>query len=189
MLIFLHLRKRPRATNANPLTSKEAYSAKDDVKALRALFKLSTPDAFTNTISGSFKTAAPEHLHGLKVILGPLFESASTLLHCVRCHQTYVQSGNSEDACVVNHNEDSDPEYIRGEYDGEDGYYETSCCEKKYTEGDSPDEPCYTDWHTTDPKEVEYSEVAEDEEDGYWDDEGSARVATCRVRGCKTIRE
>lgn len=160
----------------------------DDVKALRKLFKQSTADAIANTISSSFKTAPPEHIRVIKAILGPLFEAASTSLHCVRCHAEYLQSGNHKDACVIKCNEDA--EFERSYHNGSEGYYTSYCCDKTWSEGDEPDSDiCFTAWHTTDPTKVSYRMgVKEDKEEGL-DLMGSKMVVTCRKNGCNHVRK
>lgn len=117
-------------------------------------------------------------------ILGPLFKVASTPLHCVRCHKTYIESGNHDDACVIRcHGEG---EYIRQYHDLTYGYFKSPCCGKIFTETNHRD-ICLTDWHTTDPTEVEYCEGTEEDEEEGLDVEGSRMIVTCRLQGCNPI--
>ncbi|KAF8598241.1 hypothetical protein BDV93DRAFT_547500 [Ceratobasidium sp. AG-I] len=181
------VKKRAHIASGGPYTSKEPHSVEDDVKALRKLFEQSTPRAVINAITDSFETAAPEHLRGLREILSPLFKSASTPLHCVRCHKTYVQSGNHKNACVIECVDGAD--YIREWYNGEDGYYKKDCCETIFTEVEGHDDICLPDWHTTDPMDVSYCEgTVEDSEEGL-DVEGSRLIMTCRLKGCEPVDE
>ncbi|KAF8598247.1 hypothetical protein BDV93DRAFT_512672 [Ceratobasidium sp. AG-I] len=181
------VKKRTRVASGGPSTMKKTHPVEsDDAKALRKLFKQSTPNAIANTISNSFKSGPPEHLRVLREILGPLFEAASPSLHCVRCHTEYVQSGNHKNACVIMC--DDDAEFTHDYHNGSEGYYTKFCCEETWREGEEPDDDvCFTTWHTTNTKEVEYRRgVKEDEEEGL-NLMGSQMVVTCRVNGCDSI--
>lgn len=186
ILILLRCRKRNRVASGGASTSKKPRAVEsEDVKALKKLFKQSTPDAITKTISDSFKTASPENIQALREILSPLFQASSTPLHCVRCHKKYLESGNHKNACVVECDEDAD--FTRDYHNGSEGYYTKSCCGGTFREGEEDDEDgiCFTTWHTTNPKEVEYHEGEEEDEEEGLNLEGSRRVVTCRVNGCK----
>lgn len=184
-VIYL-FRSRSRVASGGPSTSRGARPTEsEDAKALRKLLKQSNGDAVYKTITESLGMASPEDLRALRTILAPLFKASSTPLHCVRCHKTYVESGNHKKACVIECEED--PEYTQEYHNGEEGYYKTSCCGRKFYEGDEPDF-CFKTSHTTDPKAVSYCEgEKEDEEEGL-DLRGRKNVVTCRVNDCKPVR-
>lgn len=109
------------------------------------------------------------------------------MLHCVRCHQKYVQSGNHGSACNIECDPDTD--FERDYHNGREGWYINTCCGTKYEEGDEPEGYCLSTWHTTNPHAVSYNEGNGDDEEEGLDLEGSKMIVTCRVNGCKPARK
>ncbi|KAF8598237.1 hypothetical protein BDV93DRAFT_561499 [Ceratobasidium sp. AG-I] len=167
------VKKRTHAASAGPSSlkpKKPVVAESEEVKALRKLFKQSTPDAIATTLTNSFKSASPEQLETLR---SPWTK--------------YVQSGNHENACVIECDGDTDFDYDY--HNGCEGYYTTTCCGVKYEEGDEPDGPCLSTWHTTNPHQVSYKDGDGDDEEEGLDLEGSRMIVTCRVNGCKPARK
>ncbi|KAF8601682.1 hypothetical protein BDV93DRAFT_545750 [Ceratobasidium sp. AG-I] len=184
------VKKRSRVASGGPSAPKPREPRaveSEDVKALRKLFKQSTPDAIATTLSNSFKDAAPEHLQALRALLVPLSLSASNPLHCVRCHETYVQSGNNKNACVIMCDDDGD--FERDYHNGSEGYYTTSCCGRTFDEDDVEAGTCLSTSHTTNPHEVSYREGEEEDVEEGLNLGGSRMIYTCRINGCKTVRK
>lgn len=102
-------------------------------------------------------------------MLSSVAKAASTQEHCVRCHETFYENQNHQEACAIDHNEE----------DGNSVFSELKCCDSSWypKRGESPPpQPCILAKHTTNPKDVRYF----DEDEGG----GNENVISCEERGC-----
>ena len=70
-------------------------------------------------------------------------------LHCVRCHQSYVEVENDDRSCVIDEHDPDNVDFVQGT--GWDKYDTVwRCCERRTEgyEGSEPDEPCFEGRHT-----------------------------------------
>lgn len=172
---------------------------------LQTILKESTGHTLLKTITDSFMTITREHAKSLKEVLGPLIYEVNNPLHCVRCHDRFLEMKNHDEACVIFCDDQCEPcddwrsEGLRG--------WMKLCCGVRYAEGKRsyPSDICYTARHTTNPKEVSYFKKTYEEDDyGYAyqfeapeepnDEEGlsfdgcNELVNTCREHGCNVQR-
>ncbi|KAF8601700.1 hypothetical protein BDV93DRAFT_545764 [Ceratobasidium sp. AG-I] len=183
------IKSRNRIASGGPSSSRGTrLTESEDVKSLRNLLKQCNANAVVKTITDSLRTASPEDLGALKTILDPLFKASLIPLHYVRCHTTYVESSNHDNACVIECDEDPAWHHEFNSHNGKDGYYKTPCCRREFYEGDEPDY-CFKTSHTTDPKSVSYREGEEEDEEDGLDLGGEKNVVTCRVHGCEPARQ
>ncbi|KAF8601692.1 hypothetical protein BDV93DRAFT_524631 [Ceratobasidium sp. AG-I] len=156
-------KKRNHVPSTTAYPARKAPPAEGDrVKTLRMILNICTGDAIAKTISDSLASATPENLRALRETLGPLFEEASHPLHCVRCHRSFIQSGNHKEACLVKCH--YDPEWNQEGTMEDEGYYEMMCYGKTFTKYERPDNVCFKTLHTTNPKEVEYRKGDKDDQ-------------------------
>ncbi|KAG8779995.1 hypothetical protein FRC12_023595 [Ceratobasidium sp. 428] len=151
-----------------------------DAKLLIRIFQKTEQPVLQRVLFSSIANASQSDLDAMKRMLGPLVTSALNPLHCVRCHKPYLQQENKYGACKIPHLEPDyeDEDYERSsdgfdyESDGSDewGYrpggprgqlMKFPCCgwrfrESMGEEADDRKEACVSEWHTTDPREVEY---------------------------------
>ncbi|KAF8600400.1 hypothetical protein BDV93DRAFT_510868 [Ceratobasidium sp. AG-I] len=180
-------KKRKISETSTAETSPESAS---DISLLRRVFNESHTPNLVHALNESLDTATPEEIQILKHLLEPLVTAATSPLHCVRCHQTYLESKNHDKACVIEHEE---LEYDHKGYKGA-MIYKATCCSQEYEyELSTPFPPCYVAAHTIDPLEVRYYEEADDSEDENEeadDDDGdyprNKNVRTCAQMQCGT---
>jgi hypothetical protein len=141
-------------------------------------------DNAIDALLASLKRATPDEVRSVKSLLRPFLLSTRVNRHCVRCHKYYDESENSDESCEVGHiamRDVEDEVVFNGMY--REQLMEYTCCNEHLTEGEADEKAvCYTERHTTDPQEVEYTD-----EDDYADCLTVFEknfVNTCRDEGC-----
>ena len=184
----LHRKRKIEEDATFTVTPSESAS---DISLLRRVFNQSHTPNLIRTLNKSLDTVTPEEIQTLRHLLEPLVTAETSPLHCVRCHETYLESRNHKKACVVAHEE---LEYDHKGYKGV-MIYKAPCCSSEYEYRLSrPFPPCYVASHTTNPSEVRYyvgsdNSEDEDERDDNEDDEPYPRnknVRTCAKKQCGT---
>ncbi|KAG8712054.1 hypothetical protein FRC08_015096 [Ceratobasidium sp. 394] len=137
-----------------------------------ALAKCHPPKVAKSLISG-LENATAEQVGAVQSLLAPLLATTLEPLHCVRCHRKYFESENTNSSCKIEHDEPEDEGILVYEGHNKKRMHRYPCCDESFPL-DSDSEPtstiCYTDWHTTDPEDVEY--------------ERNKTVQTCEEAGC-----
>lgn len=134
----------------------------EDKKLLRALFKQGDESTLMAVLAASLDTASTEELRVLKGLLNDALNSFELELHCVRCHESYVESENHNRACRIPH---SDQEGV-----AQDRYDELwqgfDCCGVDF---DANNTFCVVDRHTVEEAGiVYYGEEGVDEDSEYF---------------------
>ncbi|KAG8791384.1 hypothetical protein FRC12_009327 [Ceratobasidium sp. 428] len=167
-------------------------------------------------LSDSLDDASPETIEMLKTVLVPVLKTNNTPKHCVRCHQTYRESSNKLNSCVINHTKPREDR--RRDPDGRKYYHmlleqRFDCCGKfnrEYyedwdanvfvrsdDEDDEDDEEpnygvCLTAKHTTDPTAVQYFSTRAEkkaQEKGIDYSGRNENVRTCKMTGCESNKQ
>ncbi|KAG8746803.1 hypothetical protein FRC12_014219 [Ceratobasidium sp. 428] len=121
------------------------------------------------TLASSLAAASPSDIQVVKRLLDPLVTPFQNPLHCVRCHEPYIQHENKWDACKIPHLDPVEVAEYRRAYEddySEDGSMASEkgclmmypCCGEKFR-SDKPhliDGPCVECSHTTNPGDVRY---------------------------------
>ncbi|QRV99317.1 hypothetical protein RhiJN_27336 [Ceratobasidium sp. AG-Ba] len=74
-----------------------------DAELLTWVIQETNHSAVRSSLLSSIPTASPSDLEVLKRLLEPLVASALNPLHCVRCHQPYVERENRDWSCTIPH--------------------------------------------------------------------------------------
>ncbi|KAF8601612.1 hypothetical protein BDV93DRAFT_607951 [Ceratobasidium sp. AG-I] len=149
-------KKRKLNVNAAAPPQTETSATSTDRKALKDVLKHCHGPTLAETLLSTLDDASPADVQALKDLMAPLIYAVAHPKHCLRCHESYDNSRNHPKACVVECNVPDD--FVGRTRDGE-GYMEFPCCGKEVTESDLDEggyDVCYKDYHTDDPKEVEY---------------------------------
>ncbi|KAN0126487.1 hypothetical protein V8E52_000127 [Russula decolorans] len=126
-------------------------------KALHSLIASIPAKTLHAYLLDNISAAPPDTLAALASFFAAL--TPPPLLHCVRCHEDYIDVENGDHSCCVPHDEESiDVDWVGGHGDSE---YETLyfCCSKRVQgEGDRgpPAGWCYEGMHTTDAKRARF---------------------------------
>ncbi|KAG9121001.1 hypothetical protein FRC07_003230 [Ceratobasidium sp. 392] len=147
-----------------------------DRKLLRAFLKQSDDTCFVETLADSLEYASAEQLESLKSLLHGVLAGFEPKLHCVRCHESYLESENGRDACQIPH---SDAEGVaQDKWDELWAGFE--CCGKDF---DEENLICIYDRHATDESDViYYGDEGVDEYDEHFAQ--NENVQRCRDKGC-----
>jgi hypothetical protein len=180
--------KKPNAGGrASSSKAKKASTASAEAKKLQKVLQKCHGANLAQSLCDSLETATPESVETLKALIAPLLKAAATKKHCARCHASFNEAENHDEACVVKCDEG---DFGDRTWDGE-GVVEMSCCGKRWTESEAEnvteeDEVCYKTSHTADPRRVAYAEDCDSEEDVELDYTGTNQsVVTCKSHGCK----
>ncbi|KAG8777730.1 hypothetical protein FRC12_000232, partial [Ceratobasidium sp. 428] len=187
-----------------------------DVKDLKKALDKCDAAASIRALSDSLDDASPETIKMLKTVLVPVLQTNNTPKHCVRCHQTYRESSNKLDSCVIKHTKPR--ETRRPDPEGRKYYHmlleqDFQCCGKHYSEpyedgdagvfvrSDDEDEEdeeeldygvCLTAKHTTDPTAVKYFSTRAEkkaQEKGIDYSGRNENVRTCKMTGCENNKQ
>lgn len=180
---------RKRKVGEDAAVTVASSESANDISLLRRVFSESHTAKVIRTLNERLDTVTPEDIQALKRIVEPLITAATSPLHCVRCHKTYLESKNHKKACVIEHEE---PEYDHKGWKGV-MIYKAPCCFEEY-EYDlfTSFPPCYVAAYTTNPLDVRYYEGNDDsdeeaEREDEDDDEPYPRnknVRTCDYKQC-----
>ncbi|KAG8686063.1 hypothetical protein FRC09_014363 [Ceratobasidium sp. 395] len=118
------------------------------------------PSKVIKSLIEGLKNATPQQVSAVQSVLAPLLAASVQPLHCVRCHEEYFESNNTDSSCDVKHKEAEDDEEIVIEDSWKKAMYTYPCCGKRVAVGMGweldEDEVCHTTLHTTNPDEVDY---------------------------------
>ncbi|KAG8767615.1 hypothetical protein FRC12_006148 [Ceratobasidium sp. 428] len=119
-----------------------------------------SPSKVIESLIEGLKSATPQQVSAVQSVLAPLLAASVEPLHCVRCHEEYFESNNTDSSCDVKHEEAVDDEEIVVENYCKRYMHTYPCCGERVAVdmGCDPDQDgiCYTTLHTTDPDEVDY---------------------------------
>ncbi|KAF8598069.1 hypothetical protein BDV93DRAFT_526962 [Ceratobasidium sp. AG-I] len=167
-----HRTKKRKLNQVLPAPS----SGHEDKKQLRALFKQGDESTIMAVLAASLDTASAEELRVLGGLLGDALNSFEPKLHCVRCHESYLESENNRAACKILY---SDPEGV-----AQDRYDELwqgfDCCGEDFDENN---EFCTVDRHTVREEVVAYyGDEGVDEDNEHF--AMNENVVRCEDKGC-----
>ncbi|KAG8717488.1 hypothetical protein FRC08_007343 [Ceratobasidium sp. 394] len=168
--MFHHGKKR-KIQSIAPAPETEA-----DRKLLRALLKQCDESTIVETLADSLDNASAGEIDTLKCLLEDALVTFEPELHCVRCHESYLDSDNGPYECQIPH---SDTQGV-----AQDSYNEFwagfECCGKDFSKRDKV---CITDEHTTNEDDVVYyGDTPVDEDDEYF--AKNKNVGRCEDLGC-----
>ncbi|KAG8698784.1 hypothetical protein FRC08_005700 [Ceratobasidium sp. 394] len=121
-------------------------------------------------LAKSILTATPSDIVAYKKFLGSLVPASQAPLHCVRCHESYVEYENNSRSCKILHDnweylgDDASEDYLCSDLESCDSEGEPQplvrylCCGQRMREdqADYNREMCIQEKHTTDPTKVDY---------------------------------
>ncbi|QRV85301.1 hypothetical protein RhiJN_13319 [Ceratobasidium sp. AG-Ba] len=121
--------------------------------------------------------ASMEEIDALKSLLEVPLESHQPELHCVRCHEEYLESENGPAECQIPH---SDLEGVAQDEDGDELRAGFECCGKEFSKRDNI---CFFGKHTTNEDEVVYyGATPVDEDDEFFAQ--NQNIIPCDENGC-----
>ncbi|KAG8765981.1 hypothetical protein FRC12_007157 [Ceratobasidium sp. 428] len=164
-----HKKRKAQPTGSSP-------DPEADRKLLRSLLKQSDESIMVETLVDRLDDASAGELEALKSLFEPELSNFEPKLHCVRCHESYLESENGWNECQIPH---SDAEGCA--QDSEDELWAGfDCCGRDF---DEQDDICVSSRHTTNEKEVVYYEdTPVDEDDEYFAQ--NQNVERCADAGC-----
>ncbi|KAG9122819.1 hypothetical protein FRC07_000636 [Ceratobasidium sp. 392] len=142
-----------------------------DYDLLHKIIAKSDHSALRKALTASVDSASPSELQAFKKFLGPLVAWARNPRHCVRCHKSYIEGENNEQACQIRHDKDvycgenvsDDYPYSETETVNSDNEYcermRYPCCGERWRPNNLKTEPsqiCLQARHTADPTKVHY---------------------------------
>lgn len=173
-LLFYSLYPRKRKLDQARIVSEKA--SREELKTLRALLKQADESTIVESLVEYLEMASCEEVHVLKGFLDGALDNFEPELHCVRCHQPFLDSDNDPDACEIPHSDlhgsaqDPDDEYWMG----------FACCGEEF---DEKNKVCVTDWHTVHEEDVVYyGDEGVDNDDEYYGQ--NENVVRCDDEGC-----
>ncbi|KAG8765980.1 hypothetical protein FRC12_007156 [Ceratobasidium sp. 428] len=166
-----HFVKKRKTQPTGPSSDTEA-----DRKLLLALLKQSDESTIVEALVDSLDDASSDEIETLKSLLEDALTTFEPELHCVRCHESYLDSDNGPNECQIPH---SDTKGVA--QDPEDEYWSRfACCGKDFKKRDKI---CVFAEHTTDEEEVVYyGDTPVDEDDEYFAQ--NKNVERCEDVGC-----
>jgi hypothetical protein len=149
-----HTQASRRPFLQDPLTH-QMPAVQPTPKALHSLITSIPAKTLHAYLLDNIPAAPPDTL----TALASFFETLSPppLLHCVRCHEDYMDIENGDHSCRMPHDEESmEIEYVGYHHGHSDSEYDTTyCCCEKVVEGEGDDGPpsgwCFEGKHTVSP--------------------------------------
>ncbi|KAF8598066.1 hypothetical protein BDV93DRAFT_526960 [Ceratobasidium sp. AG-I] len=168
-----HVNKKRKIDQAR-IASEKTY--REDTKTIRALLKQADESTIVESLVESLEMASAEEVKILKGLLDGALDNFEPELHCVRCHESFLESENESDSCEITH---SDPQ--GSAQDPYDEYWQGfTCCGEDF---DKKSKICVTDWHTVHEEDVVYyGDEGVDNDDEYYGQ--NENVVRCDEEGC-----
>ncbi|KAG8717487.1 hypothetical protein FRC08_007342 [Ceratobasidium sp. 394] len=166
----------PRGKKRKLEPAASAPSADADRKQLRSLLKRCDKAKIVKALADHLDYASSQEIKSLKSLLSKELACLEPELHCVRCHETYLESRNGPEECQIPH---SDTEGVAQDEEDElwGGF---ACCGEDF---DEKDVICVFARHTTDKGMViYYGDEPVDEDDEYFAQ--NENVKRCEAIGC-----
>ncbi|KAG9123130.1 hypothetical protein FRC07_000198 [Ceratobasidium sp. 392] len=194
----------PGTTSAESSRTKQQRlpNTAQDYDLLHKIIAKSDQSALRKALTAAVDSASPSELQLFKKFLGSLVTWARNPRHCVRCHESYIEGENNEQACQIQHDEEvycgdnvsDDYPHLEAESVNIGNEYcermRYPCCGERWREGNLKVEPsgiCIQTRHTIDPTKVHYYQNEEVDEwadrDIRWRNKNS-NVVTCEENRC-----
>ncbi|QRV97887.1 hypothetical protein RhiJN_25906 [Ceratobasidium sp. AG-Ba] len=125
--------KRQSLGNGDPIawTKSRAATFVKDVEEIQKVLGSCDGSLFAERLSESLEHVSPDAFQTLKSLVSPfLIEGIYDERHCVRCHNTYTEKNNHDDACVVYCSRNRHNFVLNGEEKG--NFFLTACCGQVY---------------------------------------------------------
>ncbi|KAG8744780.1 hypothetical protein FRC10_009428 [Ceratobasidium sp. 414] len=133
-----------------------------DRKLLRALFKQCDESTIVETLADRLDHASAGEIETLKSLLDDALVTFEPELHCVRCHESYLDSNNGPNECQIPH---SDTQGLAQDEDDE-FWVGFGCCGRVFSKRDKI---CISGEHTINEDDVVYhGDTPVDEDDEYF---------------------
>ncbi|KAG8708811.1 hypothetical protein FRC09_001015, partial [Ceratobasidium sp. 395] len=199
--------KRKITADGQAVLTSGSSSALKDANDLKNALKGCDTVAFVQALTRSLDNMSPNTLQTLKTTLIPLIQPDTSQKHCVRCHNTYLESSNTIESCIIKCSKPKETDMRDDDADRpwENNLWEFPCCgniigseEVSDPYGDDSEDPdtcadnndygvCQTLKHTTDPTSVKYHVYRSEKklEKGVNYSGRNRNIRTCKMVGCE----